>query len=295
MKRNVENVLVTLQQGQKPLSDDEMDTITTNTDFRFVNDLTGSGLIGWLRQELRYKPKDLIVLNPLLAYTDALDIKEVRKFCRNELNPLLTKFKVGAVVVHHPPKPSRSEASEWNLNDYAYSGFGSSDLANWARAVIAFEPCKGVIGTFRFRAAKNGAATGWKDESGNAAYERYFCWDKGAWRDANADDIRAVEEAKAAAKNGHSKGVKTKYSDDPLLSLLCGHSFTFEGYRKEVADTGCTISKTTLWDKWQKWITNGLLVETGDQNGGKKYTRNPVRKSISEPKATEPIENPHEH
>jgi hypothetical protein len=44
------------------------------------------------------------------------------------------------MLIHHTPKPSR-EGSGYQGHDKAYSGFGSSELTNWARTVINLSPC----------------------------------------------------------------------------------------------------------------------------------------------------------
>ncbi|MEI2722595.1 MAG: AAA family ATPase [Verrucomicrobiota bacterium] len=53
------------------------------------------------------------------------------------LNPLLGEFKCAAVVVHHTNKPpAGTDKPEWAAGDFAYLGGGSSEWANWARAVL---------------------------------------------------------------------------------------------------------------------------------------------------------------
>ena len=295
MKQRVEDIVRAVDRGPKPFTDAELELIDQNTVIIRCNDLTGEKFLGQLRQWLRETEPDIVRINPVFSYLggDASDAKIVTAFLRTGLNPLLSKFNCAGILVHHPPKPRR-EGQEIKISDYAYAGFGSSEFANWARAILAFEATT-VYGLWHFVACKPGPSLSWKDEFGRPTVENYFAWDNGTWRHSTEDDLRELQERESAAKKGHSRGRKPKYPNDSLLSLLCGSSFTFEGYRTEVANSGCKIPKTTLWDRWQKWITDGLLTEVGENNGDKMYTRASVRKSNTELEVTEPARNDYEH
>lgn len=43
------------------------------------------------------------------------------------------------ILVHHFPKPKGQNEKPESVADLAYSGFGSSDLTNWAREVIVMK------------------------------------------------------------------------------------------------------------------------------------------------------------
>ena len=43
------------------------------------------------------------------------------------------------MLVHHFPKPKGKDDKPESVADLAYSGFGSSDLTNWAREVIVMK------------------------------------------------------------------------------------------------------------------------------------------------------------
>jgi hypothetical protein len=45
------------------------------------------------------------------------------------------------LALHHTGKPKTlKETKNWTDIDYAYSGLGSSELVNWARAVMVLKP-----------------------------------------------------------------------------------------------------------------------------------------------------------
>jgi RecA-family ATPase len=82
----------------------------------------------------------LLIINPALAYLggDTNSQEDVGGFLRNQLNPLLTEFSCGCIVVNHTNKPpSGLEKSNWQAGDFAHLGSGSAEWSNWARAVLA--------------------------------------------------------------------------------------------------------------------------------------------------------------
>ncbi len=102
----------------------------------------------------------------LTTYVDGLELLGLKVEDRTEpwpgacnvYHPLMTealvKFQaetmmetgVVIVLVHHFPKPKGKDDKPESVADMAYSGFGSSDLTNWAREVIDVS----VPSTWRF-------------------------------------------------------------------------------------------------------------------------------------------------
>lgn len=149
----------------------------------------------------RYRP-DIVRIDPLLAFLggDPSDPKVLSPFCRNMINPLLEKHRCACVLNHHTPKTNNRDTSAWKPADWMYSGAGSADLTNWARAVLVIEPTANPH-VFRFIAAKRGRRTGWEDEAGNTVYERVFCHSGGsiAWREATAEEAAGIRQKGGAA------------------------------------------------------------------------------------------------
>ena len=76
--------------------------------------------------------------DPLFSYFggDLSDQGEVSVFLRNKLQPILHETKVAWIWMHHVAKPQRKETGEpLTTMELAHSGFGSSELANWAREI----------------------------------------------------------------------------------------------------------------------------------------------------------------
>jgi hypothetical protein len=179
--------------------------------------LTGEAFLRRLRRLIRkYKP-DIVRLDPLHAYAggDVTNSNVASAFLRNGLNPILEEFHCAAIIMHHTPKTTYRDTSQWSASDWMYAMAGAADLTNCARAILVIDPTK-VVGTYLFRAAKRGRRIGWADENGHRVYDRVFCHNEGDaifWRDATEDDLERVRLAKA--KKGEA--LQTK---EELLALV---------------------------------------------------------------------------
>ena len=149
----------------------------TRTGVDFVENIVGPLLD-------KVKP-DLLRIDPLAAYAgaDMTQAAEAAKLLRNTLNPILTEYGCGLILVHHTPKTTGRDTSKWNASDWSYAGAGSADIVNWARATLIMEAGK-EIGTACFIAAKRGMRIGWRDAEGKKETKRWFkhspgsiCWE----------------------------------------------------------------------------------------------------------------------
>jgi hypothetical protein len=127
------------------LTDEERALAAQN--FRTVRwaDATGERFISRLLSEHSRHPFDLLIINPLFSFAgcDLLNPAQVGNFFRHLLNPLLFRTKSAAIVVHHTKKPNADPKVANNEDNAAYDPFGSSDITNWARAVISMQTVKG--------------------------------------------------------------------------------------------------------------------------------------------------------
>lgn len=153
-----------------------------------VDDVAGPAFPNLLNRLLENagdaKP-DLVFIDPLLAYIggDVSKQEVASKFLREGLNPIIHRHNIGLVVVHHTSKPPREPRHEQN-GDYAYLGTGSSELANWARAVLCIQSVAGSNHVYRLLAAKRGRRLGWLDNSevalsrfiAHSRVPRRICW-----------------------------------------------------------------------------------------------------------------------
>ena len=142
---------------------------------------------------------DLIWLDPALAYIggDMNSQKDVGKFLRNDLAPLLTKFNCAAIVIHHTNKISKDP--EKQMTDVSYLGAGSAEWINWCRAMLALRRIDENINMYELIAAKRGARLKWKTADGESlCFKKYIGHSKRpdtiCWSEVT---VAEVEELKA--------------------------------------------------------------------------------------------------
>jgi hypothetical protein len=236
---------------------------STTSGERFLNE--------FLRPALEADRPDIFRIDPLHAYAgcDITDTQKIGEFCREGLNPLLNEFCCGVVVNHHTPKTTNRDTSNWRASDWMYSGAGSADLTNWARAIMVIEPTQSPD-AFRFIAPKRGRRLRWVNAEGESTIEKVFCHTQGkiSWREASGEE----------AANIKPKGKDGRVSDETLLSY--------------VPATG-SISKNSLLHKWNSlmgekkctnalkaFISDGVLYESKKKRAG---TRDEIHISREEP------------
>jgi RecA-family ATPase len=103
---------------------------------------TGPAFVDRARRLAEKHRPDLFWADPLLAFIggDLSNQETAGGFLRNLLNPLALSAGFAWMLIHHTPKPIK-EGNGYQGHDKAYSGFGSSELTNWARSVLMLAPC----------------------------------------------------------------------------------------------------------------------------------------------------------
>ena len=109
-----------------------------------------------------HKP-DLVWLDPILSFIGAdVSRQEVcSQFFRNWLNPISDATGVVWMCVHHtgkPPSDAKAKAG-WTHSDQSYSGIGSSEMVNWARATMILRAVDDH-GNFELKLSKRGKRAG---------------------------------------------------------------------------------------------------------------------------------------
>ena len=144
------------------LTETQLELVERNAHIETINDAVGKSFIDKLDSLLEQKPCDLLVLNPISDFIpgELTDEAEVKKFLRQQLNPLLAKHRCGALCVQPTPKTNRDSTENYSWFDWMYWGAGSAEFARWARGGIVIVPTA-TRGTYRFIAAKRFDKLGW--------------------------------------------------------------------------------------------------------------------------------------
>lgn len=104
----------------------------------------GGFLFSAIKMTVETLKPDVLIIDPVLAYLagEMNAQADVTTFLRAQLHPFLRKHGMGAILVHHTPKPNRQQkgTAPAKGSDLAYAGAGSSEFANWARAVMTLQP-----------------------------------------------------------------------------------------------------------------------------------------------------------
>lgn len=184
------------------LSEAERKTACSMIQIVCESSATGDGLIMLVAELAEAHKPDLIVIDPLFAYIGgAVDQETCSRFLRNGLNPILQAHGCGLILLHHTNKPSQGkEKQEWQAGDFAYLGSGTSELANWARAVIALRSI-GSHDVFELVLGKRGKRAGIVDEQGEPVFKMFVKHGKTGicWEPATEDEALTAPGKKPAA------------------------------------------------------------------------------------------------
>ena len=143
---------------------------------------------------------DILRINPFQAYLggDITKPEVTAAFLRNGLNPLLDRFNCGLILVHHTPKVTNRDTTEWRASDWMYAGAGAADVTNWTRSALVIDATTNPQ-VFKFIAAKRASRIGWVDDfTGEREFVRYFAHGgdgKICWHDASEEEAQSAKDA----------------------------------------------------------------------------------------------------
>lgn len=145
----------------------------------------GPGFSAYARKMVEDHKPDLFWIDPMLSFfgDDINDQKAMSRFLRANLNPISEETGIVWMLLHHTGKPSKDAAKTqkgWSSRDFSYMGIGSSELSNWARAIMCLTSTS--EDEFRLIFAKRGWRAGIMDGTTpvtelNLAYSTdHICW-----------------------------------------------------------------------------------------------------------------------
>jgi hypothetical protein len=179
------------------LTEEEKKLVAQNTSFNRVNDCMDSEFLAVLEGFLSQAVFDLVIINPLSAYTDPASPERLSPFLRRGLNRLMKQFNVGMFLVCHTPKTQFQKDKDLSWYEWMYVGAGMAELTNWAGAVLVLWPMKEPEGTFEFIAAKRGKRIGWAEKQN---FWSHADGDQIIWTPASAEESETARASKASKK-----------------------------------------------------------------------------------------------
>lgn len=143
--------------------------LNQNVHFAEKTAIAGDGFMPYARRLIDQFQPDLLWIDPLFAFCgcDVSDQGMMSKFLRLGLQKLAQDTGVCNMVVHHTNKPRAQQPGGPAIGEDAYSGSGTAEISNWARAVIRIKKLQG--GDFELVAAKRGSRAGLVDSAGKPA------------------------------------------------------------------------------------------------------------------------------
>lgn len=228
--------------------------------FNRVKVVTSNGSVGQrfcnevIQPALSAHKPNLLGIDPANSFIggDTKEQKDVGAFLRTWLNPLIHAHRCGVVIAHHTNKPATGkEKPNWRNGELAYTGSGSAEWANWARAVLAIQDT-GTHGIYRLHAAKRGVRLHWRDDKDEKIYEKLIGHATDGhiyWRDAQETEIK------------DDGGRPKSYDDTELLDLLGEFGLTTADWAKE-AELHCRIKGSTFDRAVRRMSTSNQILKS---------------------------------
>lgn len=235
-----------------------------------VSGLIGQQFCNWLEREIISFNADIVLVDPLLSFAgiDVSRTDQASQFCRVWLDPVLRRTGAVLISVHHTGKPKEQRGkTQESIYDQMYSGLGSSELVNWARAVMLLQPVGDTA--FKLVFAKRGKRAWATHEDGKPTqviWLRHAVDGKIFW-----EQIEPPEEAPPSEKKGGKPSEKERVASMNLFSFCdsCkadGEGLNIISKRLEswLAKQGDDVSPTTCKRIIPLLVKNGKLAKGTD-------------------------------
>ncbi|MDA1277449.1 MAG: AAA family ATPase, partial [Verrucomicrobia bacterium] len=213
----------------------------------------------------RYKP-DLVWFDPLLSFIgDDISKQSVcSQFLRSWLGPIGEATGVIWMMIHHTGKPATDpkSKSKWLSTDFSYSGIGSSELTNWARAICNLERFDETH--FKLMLSKRGKRADARDVFGNPTCQ--------IWLIHSETGIRWEQVTEPVKAKTHTIAPSEKSEISSPLDKFMPH---WEAWRDswtdtELHDMGDAVNKLEEFCKLEKFKlkegeASAILKMSGDR------------------------------
>ena len=197
---------------------------------------TGVSFPSYAQKTIELYQPDLFWVDPMLSFygDDINDQRAMSQFLRAGLNPISESTGVIWMLLHHTGKPSKDATKaqkNWSSRDFSYMGIGSSELSNWARAIICLTATS--EDEFRMIFAKRG------------------------WRAGLMDGQTPVTELSLAYGTDHIywRQIPKPKDEEDMQDQLMAFALTVNGAQKATAIVKLAADKLkrglrTCWNLW---------------------------------------------
>ena len=209
-------------------NEEQFDIVNDNLLFRTETRGTGQQFIDRLHRLIDRERPDIVWIDPLLSFAgiNVSEQSEVSQFLREGLNPMLDSTGVILCGVHHTGKPKAArDTANWTAIDWAYSGLGSSELVNWARAVMVLCPISEY--QFELKLAKRGRRAGATHPDGSMAHSVFLQHGRGIirWEQIEPPKEPTADESKEAPSRAPGRPHK-EWNMTNFLQTVGGEKLT---------------------------------------------------------------------
>lgn len=212
--------------GDPDLSSQYADEFKKLLSIHTISDRSGDAFLVALRRLVdKYKP-DLVWLDNLNSFIGGeLGKAEVAaKFLRAGLNSISKATGVAWMIIHHTGKPPADKKGQknWTSSDFSYIGLGSSEITNWARAVMVLRELES--GVYGLMLAKRGPRAKAKDFQLQHACNLFLEHSKQGINWLQIDEPK--EEIKHTVKGKSAGRATSKFDYDAFLTDIKGEYFS---------------------------------------------------------------------
>lgn len=260
------------------------DMVRENVKVISISGVIGQRFCGWLRKEIIAFRADLVLVDPLLSFAgiDVSRMDQASRFCREWLDPVLRETGAVLFSVHHTGKPprERDRGGPQTIFDQAYSGIGSSELVNWARAIMLLQPAGDHA--FRLVLAKRGKRA-WATQPNGEVTQTLWLKHAGDgsifWKQIDPpDESEQAQEARPAQPKEPKVSKPVKIASMNLHTFLNRIPEKGVGKREIMrmlsnwlvspdSPEKLDVSDGTLFNAIGAMVTNGKLTKTVDDEG----------------------------
>lgn len=260
----------------------ELDALNENVHIITERRTVGDRFCTWLGKQIERYRAEIVFADPFLSFAgvDVSRQDQCTKFLRAALNPVLSDSGAVLFAAHHTGKPKpQKDMKSWTAVDFAYAGIGSSELVNWARAVMVLLPM-GDNRHYELKLAKRGLRAGATHPDGEFTTSIFLrhADDRIFWEQVEAPE-RVEDKAAHPGKGRPSQIERIKMANKASFLAACkpeGEGFNEIAKRLMAWSASNELGRIDLTMSTAKRAINALLENSElNKDASGRYTKGP--------------------